>query len=474
MYKLILLFVLLFLLKGNYVEAQKRPNIIFILSDDHSVPYLGCYKNKDVKTPNIDRLAKEGIRFNEAFVTAPQCTPSRASLMTGRSPVDIQMTRFAAPLPKEVTTFPEQLKKAGYYTGIVGRYFHLDGPYNFVSETESFYKEKKLETFNQRVDDLKIGDNNTANKQFSDFLNKVPKSNPFFIQVSYEDPHYPFATKEFEPDPASLALPKGMPDIPEVRHYLSRHIGAIQRLDSLVGILLNEIDARGLKSNTVVVFMGDNGAALLRGKGTLYDAGLHVPLLVRWPEKIKAGLVSSTLISGEDIAPTFLDIAGVKTFSFLTGKSFKQSFTDVNYESHDFIFAERGTHSNTPSQSTADFDLIRAVFNKKYKLIYNALWQLPYTPIDFDQDTLWRKLVLLHKENKLDTLTEKLFFLPTRPVFELYDLVNDPDELVNLQGVEDYSKIEKELKIRLQEWMIEFHDFVPLILEPVKKNNDKL
>src|ERR687885_116542 len=104
-----------------------RPNILVVLSDDHSVPHVGCYGNKDIRTPNLDRFAAEGMRFDRAYVTCPQCVPSRASLMTGRSPVAIQMTRFSAPLPAEVVTYPELLRAQGYYTGICGRGYHLDG-----------------------------------------------------------------------------------------------------------------------------------------------------------------------------------------------------------------------------------------------------------------------------------------------------------------------------------------------------------
>lgn len=448
---------------------NSHPNIIFILSDDHSVPYLGCYKNKDVKTPNIDRIAKEGMRFDHAYTTAPQCVPSRASLMTGRSPVDIRMTRFAAPLPRDVIAFPELLGKAGYYTGIAGRYYHLDGPAKDLPATKTVYEKYKLKTFQSRVDYLENGDNNTVLHQFQDFLKKVPKGKPFFIQLGYEDPHYPFTAKNLEPDPLSLTIPAGIPDLPATRLYLSQHIGAIQHLDSLVGELLTEIDNRKLSDNTVLVFMGDNGAALLRGKGTLYDAGLHVPLLIRWPGKIKPNSTSDILISGEDIAPSFLDIAGVAVPASVTGKSFVPAFSGSQKENHDYIFAERGAHGTALPNTTAAFDLGRTVFNKKYKLIYNALWQLPYTPVDFEEDALWNQLKALRRAGKLDTVYEQLFFSAQRPMFELYDLVKDPAELNNLIDDKAHSEKAYELKTVLRQWMLIYQDYLPLPIPPVKQ-----
>jgi len=146
--KLILIFLLFFFSNG-YTQKNKlsdRPNIIFILSDDHSKSYVRCYGNEDIKTPNLDRLAEEGIKFTRAYTTAPQCVPSRASLMTGRSVLAVSMSRFTAPLQSDFLTYPELLKKAGYYTGICGRSFHLDGLYN-VKESQEIFDKYKLQTY---------------------------------------------------------------------------------------------------------------------------------------------------------------------------------------------------------------------------------------------------------------------------------------------------------------------------------------
>jgi arylsulfatase A-like enzyme len=446
-------------------EDDRQPNIIFIVSDDHSAPFLGCYGDPNVKTPNIDRLAKEGILFRNAYTTAPQSVPSRASLMTGRSVVDVRMTRFSAPLPADVVSYPELLRTAGYYTGICGRTFHLDGS-RVPPETETVFQEYALRTFEKRVDYLRQGQSRDALGQFIEFIEQAPENKPFFIQIGYNEPHRSFDATEFEPVPSSLELPTDWPDIPELRKDFAGYYGEIQRLDVYVGQLLDEIDRRGLTENTLVVFIGDNGGALLRGKGTLNELGLHVPLLARQPGKINPGSVSNALISGEDIAPAFLEIAGSDIPAEMTGKSFVPAFTDSSFSAHTYIFAERGAHGHGLPNNSAAFDLGRTAFSKEYKLIYNALWQLPYSPVDFAGQPFWQKLQEQNRNRTLDARYRQLFFAEHRPIFEFYDRINDPCELNNLAGNPAYAEQEHALKAELQKWMILNRDFLPLPIPP--------
>ncbi|MGM9509107.1 sulfatase family protein [Larkinella sp. GY13] len=450
-------------------KSRQPTNIIFILSDDHSAPFLSSYGYPSIKTPNIDRLAQEGIRYTRAYTTAPQCVLSRAALMTGRSTLDIGMTRFSAPLPADIVTYPELLRKAGYYTGICGRNFHLNGN-RAIPESAEVYDKYGLETFKNRVDYLKVSANSdTIFRQYAEFLDKTPKGKPFFLQVGYSDPHRVFTAKTSEPDPATLKLPEGWPDTRLVREDFVAYLGEIQRLDGDVGRLLDEIKKRGLEQNTLVVFMGDNGGALLRGKGTLYNLGINVPLIARHPGLIKAGQVSNAIISGEDLAPTFLQVAGVAIPPILTGKSLVPSFQQAAYEPHDYVFSVRGAHGHGLPTSTVHFDLGRTVISNKYKLIYNALWQLPYTPVDFAAQPFWLDLTQLHAEGKLDKKIDQRFFAARRELFELFDLEKDPNEFNNLIGDEQYKDIEHQLKARLQEWMILNRDYLPLPIPPANR-----
>jgi len=455
--------------QANYAQKKKQqqpPNIVLIVSDDHSAPFLGSYGYPEIKTPNIDKLAKEGILYRRAYTTAPQCVLSRAAIMTGRNTLDIQMTRFSAPLDKSVTAYPELLRKGGYHTGILGRNFHLDGNRR-VPETVDVLEKYGLETFKNRVDYLKVtGNRDSIFQQYNEFLDQAPKGKPFFVQVGYSDPHRIFNAKNFEPNPKAISLPKHWPDTPQLRGDFAAYLGEIQRLDSDVGRVLDDLEKRGLSQNTLVVFIGDNGGALLRGKGTLYNLGINVPLIIRHPGLIKAGQTSDALVSGIDIAPTLLGVAGVAVPKEITGKSLVPSFQGGAYEGHDYIYAVRGAHGQGLPNNSADFDLGRTVFNKKYKLIYNAIWQIPYHPVDFAAQPFWLDLKQKHAEGRLDEKYDKLLFAERRAMFEIYDEEEDPDETNNLAGKPEIRETEHQLKSLLQEWMIVNRDYLPLPIDP--------
>lgn len=442
------------------------PNILFIVSDDHSYPYLGGYGYEDLRTPNLDRLASEGVLFNHAYTTAAQCVPSRASLLSGRSVLDIDMARFSAPLPREVKTIPDYLNTNGYYTGICGRHYHLDGSEYMAEETAEAYQKYNMVTFPDRVDYLRTGSDEEVLKQFSVFLDQVPNGKPYFMWMNFSDPHRPFTAEEYEPDPQKISVPESMPDIPEVRKDLAAHLGEINRLDYHIGQVLNEIKRRGQEKNTMIIFIGDNGAALLRGKGTLYDLGLHVPLIAKWPGNIPANEVSESLISGEDILPTILDAAGLEPDKEVTGKSFLSAIQKKKYNPHKYLFAHRGTHGTGLPLHTARHDIVRTAFNKDYRLIYNIMWRLPYTPVDFNNSKMWKKITEMHEKGTLQEKYDKAFFSNPRQTFELYDLKNDPHELNNVINNPEYQSIAEELKAALHEWMIVNRDYAPLPIPP--------
>ncbi|MEI2724586.1 MAG: sulfatase [Verrucomicrobiota bacterium] len=454
------------------VTAAKSspPNILVVLSDDHSKPHVGCYNNPDINTPNLDRFAAQGMRFDRAYVASPQCVPSRAAILTGRSPVRIQMTRFSAPLPLDVRTFPEWLRECGYFTGVAGRNYHLDGSAKMPPETAEVLERHGLRTFQQRFDFVNKDNDPKVLAVFKKFLDQVPHGKPFFLQLCFKDPHRPLDTNAIpQPhNPAKLTLPEHYPDTAKVRADFANYYDEIARLDGYFGEVLATLEARGLASNTIVVFMGDNGASQLRGKGTLYEFGVNVPLVIRWPGKIKPGSATSELISGEDLAPTLLAAAGIAAPREMTGKSFLKLLTGEAFTGRKHAFSERGSHSSGLPTHSAAFDLGRCVVTARHKLIYNALWQLPYTPVDFSSQPFWKELRKLNDEEKLSAKLSRIYFSPTRPMFELYDLEKDPAEMENLADRAEVAAVEKELKAALQEWMILERDFVPLPVPPAK------
>jgi arylsulfatase A-like enzyme len=452
---------------GHALAAEakpSRPNILLVLSDDHSYPHVGCYGNADIKTPNLDRFAAEGLRCDRAYVACPQCVPSRAAIMTGRSPVAIDMTRFSAPLPRDVITYPEILRQRGYFTGVAGRTYHLDGSTR-APETKAVFEKYDLQTFEDRLDYVK-----TASKreemlaQYREFLDAAPEGKPFFLQLCFNDPHRPLDENAIaEPhDPAKLKLPAHYPDTPAVRADFARYYDEISRFDGDFGTVMAELDRRGLKQNTIVAFIGDNGSAQLRGKGTLLEFGVHVPLLIRWPGVLKPDRSTDELISAEDLAPTFLEAAGAAVPKQMTGRSFVRLLRGEPFEGRECVFSERGAHGSGLPINSAVFDLGRCVVTKRYKLIYNALWQIPYAPVDFGGQAFWKELEEMNAAGKLSPQFAKIYFSPTRPMFELYDLQSDPSEFNNLAGKPEMADVERHLKGLLQEWMILHRDFLPL------------
>jgi arylsulfatase A-like enzyme len=440
---------------------RRRPNVLLILSDDHSVPHAGCYGNPDIRTPNLDRLAARGTRFDRAYVASPQCAPSRAAIMTGRSAVATGVTRFASPLPAEVRTFPELLRTAGYYTGLAGRNHHLDGP---PPEKDTTLDRLGLRTIEQRVDYVKVaGSDGGSVAQFREFLDAVPEGSPFFLQLCFSDPHRPYDRRSpARHDPKTLRLPAHFPDTQLIREDFARYYNEISRMDGYVGEMLSTLEQRGLAGDTIVAFLGDNGAALLRGKGTLYEFGIRVPLIVAWPGVGKPGSATAELISGEDLAPTFLEAAGCSVPRDMTGRSFANLLRGERFQGRRYVFSERGAHGRELPTNTAHFDLSRCIVSRTHKLVYNALWQLPYHPVDFEGDSFWKEMQAMHRNGKLPEGLSRIYFSQPREMFELYDLEKDPSEFHNLAGKPEHARLESELKQALHDWMAQERDYLPL------------
>jgi len=447
--------------------AAERPNILFMLSDDHSYPFVSAYGDSNVKTPTLDRLAAEGIKFHRFFTSCPQCVPSRAAYMTGRSPVAARMTRFTSPLPRDEITFPEILReKGGYYTGICGRTFHLDGAPRADEAIQEIYRKQHLQTFAERVDFLNTCPDNEVANQVAAFLDRKPADKPFFMWANFSDPHHPWnAPPEFRPDPASLKLPAHWPDLPGMREQVADYCAEVNRVDRTVAGVLEVLAKRGLLDKTVIVFAGDNGQALPHGKGSLYDPGSNVPLIIRWPGVIKSGGESRALLSGEDIGPTLLAAAGLSPGEKMSGVSFLPLLKGEPHTARKYVFVERGPHGSAPvsvNMSNSGYDLSRAVRSERYKFIYNCTPWIPYAPVDSAGGAAWTQIKDANAAGTLPAPLRATYFTAPRPVYELYDLQADPSELNNLSGRPELAATERELRIALAEKMILDCDYLPL------------
>ncbi len=457
------------------VSSQaEQPNILLVLSDDHSVPHLGAYGDANCQrlelTPNLDAFASEGMRFTRAYTASPQCAPSRTSIFAGRSPIGISATRFSQPARVGTPFVTDLLRDAGYWVGLDGRHQHLDGRTKDEPHVTKTLEELGMRgpQFESRFDHFVRGAKTKGEAlvkvpdMFGAALDEVPEGKPFFLYFGFSQPHRKWSDEHEGIDPASLQLPPDWPDLPEVRLDYARYLAEVRDLDIGFGMIMKALEERGLAENTLVIFMGDNGEALLRGKGTLFSRGLNVPLMVRWPGKVKGGTVSDALISGVDLAPTMLSAAGLAADEGMTGQDFTPLLQGKPFEARKEIFGERGWHWG-PITRTDGFDLSRSVVTERYNFIYNAIPERSYTPVDMaTKNVAWEAIQLAQANGDLTEVHERIYFQNPRPISELYDLENDPFELNNLAGQESVREIEKDLRARLDRWMVQEGDYLPL------------
>jgi N-sulfoglucosamine sulfohydrolase len=423
--------------------AAARPNILWILGDDLG-PNLACYGEKLVRTPNIDRLAAQGARFRNAFTTAPVCSPSRSALMTGMYQTAIGAHQHRSHredgyrLPTGIKTITERFREAGYFTANV----RAVAPGLKVAGKTDFNFTVDRPFDGEKWDELK-------NRQ------------PFFAEVNFFEPHRQWAGARDEPnlvDPSKVVLPPYYPDHPLARDDYAHYLDAIQLLDRKVDIVLRRLEEDGLADNTIVFFFGDNGQCHVRGKQWLYDAGLHIPLIVRWPGTLQPGTVRDDLVSAIDISATSLDLAGIRLPAGMQG----QVFLGPNArEPRKYIFGARDRCDET-------VDRIRSVHTARYNYIRNFHPEFPYTQPNAYKERSYPVLNLmkqLHAEGKL-TPAQQLFMAPRRPVEELYDLQTDPHEIHNLAESPKHREVLKDLRAAMEKWMKECNDVEGVPGEP--------
>ena len=416
---------------------RSRPNFVFLISDDQSYSGASCNGNPAVHTPSIDRLAREGLRFERAFAPSPSCSPSRSAILTGEPPHETGTSRFRSPMPPTQRTILEYLKGANYYTG-------------------AFKKVHQGTEFWSRWDFKGL------HKPIHTFFEARPKDRPFFLHIGYHDPHRPYLPGERYPEKnsrKSVEVPSFLPDTPGVRKDIAHYYEAIERLDVKVGRVMELLEKHGLAENTLVIFTSDQGMSFPGAKGTLYDPGLHVPLIARWPGKIKPGRVSPDLVSLEDLAPTWLEAAGVRVPRVMDGRSFLPLLLGRSFKPREAVYAERNFHTH--------LDLIRCVRTARYKLIQNYLPEIPYRPLsDIARSPSWRSIERLEHQGQLSPALYRRYFREPRPQEEFYDLQNDPGEMNNLAKDPKHKTELLHLQELLSRWMITTRDFLPPPIQP--------
>lgn len=420
---------------ASRLNGADKPNFVLIVTEDIS-PNLGCYGDPDAITPNLDRLASQGARFTRAFTHAPVCAPSRSGLITGVYPTTLGTLHMRSKLTQAPPTFVDELRKAGYFVAWPGKTdFNFDPPKGWVDTTTDWTKKP----------DVLPGD-----KPFLAYVNifVTHESQARVGQAQYEK-----NTARLKPgerrDRSKVKLPPYYPDTPAVRQCVGKYHDNITAMDYLVGDVLKLLDERKWADNTVVIFFGDHGWGLPRGKRWPYDSGTRVPFLVRWPGTVKPGTVRDDLTCFLDVAPTLLALAGAEIPARMQGRVFLGEKTQPAPK---YAFSCRDRMDET-------YDRVRSVRGERYRYVRNFHPELPYMQwlnyldeMPIQQD--WRRLAF---EGKLNPV-QMQWWTRTKPKEELYDLEADPYEVKNLADSPDHQAVLKDLRAALEKWMADTKD----------------
>jgi arylsulfatase A-like enzyme len=405
--------------RGPVSRAAEGPSILWLVAEDFG-PELGCYGTTQVSSPNLDRLAAEGVRYTRAYTTAPVCSPSRSAFMTGMYQTTIGAHNHRSHrddgyrLPPGVRLISDRMRAAGYFTANI-RSFPKSVGFSGTGKTDWNFAHDGKPFDSDRWDDLKA-------------------HRPFFAQVNFQETHRKFQAPK-KADPARVVIPPYYPDHRVTREDWAKYLDAASELDRKVGLILRQLEADGLADETIVVFTADNGQAHVRGKQFCYEEGLHVPLIIRWakrfpmPARYQPGMVDDRLIEAIDLAPTFLAIAGEPKPTGMQGRVF---LGDRAEPLRQFAFGARDRCDETVFR-------LRTVRDDRYRYIRNFTPDRPFLqPNEYKERSypVWNLLKELDAQGKL-TPAQRVLTAPTMPPEELYDLQADPHEIRNLATSRD-------------------------------------
>ena len=449
-----------------YIQAQEKTekplNIIWISCEDIG-PILSTYGSETINTPNIDRIAAEGVKYTNAFSTVGVCAPSRFSIITGmyparmgahnmrtgnhnnyKSPEDVFHKLDKGILDKSGKNVPEYEVVTPSYVKLFPEYLRAEN-YYCVNDNKCDYQ------FNAPFttwDDV-LGGGSYKN---------APKGSPFFYVKNFYTTHesriWLRKDKPMTVNPSEVSIPDYYPDIPVVRRDIARKYSNIEALDKEVGELLKQLETDGVLDNSIIFFWSDHGGNLLRQKRAVGNSGLHVPLLIRYPNGYRAGEVDDRLVSLMDLGPTVMSLLGIAPPKHLDGRAFAGKYEEAPRK---LIFGS----ADRFDEST---DMQRSVLDGRYVYIKNFMPELPliYRNKYREQIPMNAKLIALNQEKKLEG-NASYIFMNTKPQEEFYDLKNDPYEVHNLAEDPKYSKKIEEYRLALKDWQLEIGDkgFIP-------------
>lgn len=428
--------ILIFLLLGCYTTSAnkaQKPNIIWLMAEDISTD-LECYGMPAVKTPNLNKLAEEGIKFTQAYCTNSICSPSRSAMMTGvfQSKINAQHHRSNRDVPLDNAYLPfTKLLRDNGYTCILGSELVMDSG----RKIDVNFKHSPLGEWN-----------GTDSFGLFDKHDEITKEDqPFFAQIQLKVTHRgdwwdKIRNNSKNPvNPDSVILPPYMADHPKIRLDWAKYLDQIEYMDNEIGEIIADLKRKGIFENTVIIFIGDNGRCNIRGKGYLFEPGLIIPFIMAWEKGLPSGIIRDDLLSTVDITATILDIAGIEIPEYMDG----QSVLQANFN-REYVYSSRDLWDEILEKS-------RSVTTERYKYIKHYR---PEVPFDAYQKYLefYRPAVHIMRRlkwhNELNA-HELFFFQKHKPEEELYDLLNDPHELNNLANNSAFSAIKNKLNKKL-------------------------
>ena len=414
------------------IESKEPPNLLWIVSEDNS-PFFGCYGDEFATTPTFDKLASEGVLYENAFANAPVCAPARSTIITGMYPPSMgtQNMRSRYPTPESIKFFPQYLREAGYYCTN-----NAKEDYNMIKPEGVWDESSRKAHYKNRKD-----------------------GQPFFaifnLGVSHESSiHKSIPNDSLRHNPAKVKLPPYHPDTPEMRHDWAQYYDKIEDLDGQVAAILKELEDAGLAENTIVGYYGDHGGVIARSKRFVYESGTHVPMIWRFPDKYKhlapakSGSKLDRLVSFVDLAPTMLSLVGVEVPEYMQGKAF---LGDQQTQPREYVHLFRGRMDER-------IDMVRAVRNKQFRYIKNYM---PHRIYGQYIEYLWRAPSCRSWEEayKAGTCNKaQSAFWEQKPPEELYDVTVDPWEVNNLADDPKYADVLERMRGEKERWMSEIRD----------------
>ena len=442
-------------------KAQdERPNIVVIIADDLLSSEISCYGGQNLETKNIDRIAREGVRFTHNYASIAMSVPIRASMYTGLYPVHHGSYQNHKDTFVGTKTVNDYMPEEGYRVGRTGK----DHPTGQVNK--SIYKFDEIPGFTVGCTALKAPYSTDGIREWM-----TASDDPFLLYVCSIHPHAPWTwgdPSEFDPD--KLVMPENCVDSPETREIMTKYLAEVRALDNEVGSVLEVLEDIGKLDNTIVMFLGEQGPQFPGSKWTCWNTGVSSALVARYPAKIKPGTVCDAIVQYEDLLPTFIDIAGGKPRPELDGKSFKKALFGETNKARKYAY---GIHNNIPEGRAYP---IRSIRDDKYALIWNLTPEVDYhekhlmRPGDTHTGVwpAWQKAA--ETDPKAKFLVDRFVW---RPEFEFYDVENDPWELNNLIDEPQYQARIKKMKKELVKWMEDMGDLgaaldVPADEAPIK------